>query len=164
MVNIALVVGRFQPFHLGHLYLIQKAFEYADKIIIAVGSSNIQNEDNPLSFQTRAKMLKKVIAKEGWGERVIKIVPSPDHPSDKVWFDLLFKKTGPFDVKVGRHNDTTNIAIEKAGYKILKVPYYKRDIYQGVFIRELFRKNGKWETRVPPYLVDFISREFSKRL
>lgn len=161
--NIALVVGRFQPFHLGHLYLIKKAFEHADKIIIAVGSSNVQNQDNPLSFQTRVKMLKKVIAKEGFRERVIKIVPSPDHPKDDVWLKLLLENAGNFEVNIG-NNDWTNEILEKAGYKVLRVPYFKRDLYQGIFIRELFRKNGNWQTRVPAYLVDFVNREFSKRL
>lgn len=162
-LKIALVVGRFQPFHKGHIYLINKALEVADKVIIAIGSSNKSGGDNPLSYKTRAKMLKKVISEEGLEDKVLKIVPSPDHPSDDVWFNLLFKKTGPFDVKIGRHNDTTNIAIEKAGYKILKIPYFKRNLYQGVFIRRLFKKGGNWKTRVPSYLVNFIKREFSKQ-
>ncbi|MEK7177332.1 MAG: adenylyltransferase/cytidyltransferase family protein [Patescibacteria group bacterium] len=53
--KIALIVGRFQPFHKGHLFLIKKALEKADKIIVGIGSSNITDVNNPIDFETRKK-------------------------------------------------------------------------------------------------------------
>ncbi len=159
--KIGLVVGRFQPFHLGHLYLIREALKQADKIIIAVGSSNVQNEENPMSYETRVAMLEKVIEQEKIGDRVIKIVPSPDDTSDDVWLEELLKNVGKFDFEAG-NNDWTNGILEKKGYKVLQTPYLKRDIYQGKVIRELFKTGGKWEERVPAYLVEFVKKELSK--
>mgnify|MGYP001617726433 CR=1 FL=1 len=160
-MKVGLVVGRFQPFHKGHLYLIEKALESADKIIIAVGSSNISNEDNPLSYNTRVKMLKKVIAQEGIAKRVIKIVASPDDPSDDAWLKELLENAGRFDIAFG-NNDWTNDILEKAGYKVTGIRFLNRKIYQGVIIRKLFKKGKDWEERVPSYLAGFIRKELSK--
>ena len=41
------VLGRFQPFHKGHQYLVEKALSLAkdsDEVIVAVGSSQSQYE------------------------------------------------------------------------------------------------------------------------
>ena len=78
--SVALVVGRFQPFHKGHWYLLQQALAVADFLVIAVGSSNIHNEENPLSYETRVQMLQLVLEHEGVKERVQKIVAAPDFP------------------------------------------------------------------------------------
>ena len=162
-LKIGLVIGRFQPFHKGHLYLIKRALEQSDKIIIAVGSSNINDANNPLSYEIRTQMLKKVIEHEGLKDKVSKIVPSPDDPSDHVWFQKLLEQTGKFDIEFG-NNDWTNGVLEKAGYNIAKVPYINRDIYQGTFIRDLFKKGGDWESLVPAYLVDFVRKELSNKI
>ncbi|MEK7573509.1 MAG: adenylyltransferase/cytidyltransferase family protein [Patescibacteria group bacterium] len=162
-IKIGLVVGRFQPFHKGHLYLIEKALEASEKIIIVIGSSNMSDENNPLSYKTRAEMIKKVIAEESLEDKVLKIIPSPDDPSDDVWLEKLLIKAGRFDIAFG-NNDWTNDILEKAGFKILKIKFLNRKTYQGVIIRELFRKNKKWQNRVPKYLTDFIQKEFSRTI
>jgi len=156
-----LVVGRFQPFHLGHLYLIREALKHAEKIIIALGSSNIEDTNNPLPYVTRVEMLKKVIEHEKIKDRVLKIVPSPDDPDDNVWLKRLIENTGKFDIEIG-NNDWTNDILEKAGYKVLRVPYFKRDIYQGIIIRNLFEKNGDWQLRVPKYLFEYVKENLNK--
>lgn len=159
-VKIGLVIGRFQPFHKGHLYLIKKALELTDNIVIAVGSSNVSDENNPLTYQTRVKMLEKVIEKEDLKNKVLKIIPSPDDPSDDVWLDILLKNAGKFEIALG-NNDWTNGILEKAGYKVLEIPYLKRSSYQGTVIRKLIKSNNKWENLVPVYLVGEISEKLT---
>ena len=34
------VIGRFQPFHLGHRYLVQHIDEQVDRVIVGVGSAD----------------------------------------------------------------------------------------------------------------------------
>ena len=63
--KIALLVGRFQPFHKGHLYLIKKALEVADQLIIGIGSANITDVNNPLDYEIRRKIIKAVLYKNG---------------------------------------------------------------------------------------------------
>ena len=56
--KIALIVGRFQPFHKGHLFLIKKALTLADKVVIGIGSANIIDVNNPIDFETRKKIIR----------------------------------------------------------------------------------------------------------
>ena len=63
--RIALIVGRFQPFHKGHLFLIKKALEKANKTIIGIGSSNIIDENNPIDLRREKKLSKQFFIKKG---------------------------------------------------------------------------------------------------
>ena len=54
----ALFIGRFQPFHLGHLLLLQRLSKQYDEFIIGIGSSQYQNTyDNPFSEEERRQMI-----------------------------------------------------------------------------------------------------------
>jgi nicotinamide-nucleotide adenylyltransferase len=154
--STGLVVGRFQPFHKGHLYLLQKALEVADKIIIAIGSVEKQDAQNPIPFAQREQMLRQVLQKEGLADRVTKIVSLQDYPSDEQWVSELEKVAGPFEVVVG-NNDWTNRVLTEAGYAALTVPDLQRDKYQGTVIRDSAKESRAWQDSVPNYLADQIS-------
>jgi pantetheine-phosphate adenylyltransferase len=151
----ALLIGRFQPFHLGHLYLVNKALEVAEKVTIGIGSANIYDSNNPLDSKTREKILKSVFYKEGVGSKVTKIVHLDDFFNDEKWFTNVKAKAGAFDLVVG-NNDWVNRIMKKGGYEVLRVPYYKRFLYEGEKIRKLLVEDGNWQERVPQYLVKFI--------
>lgn len=56
--NAAVFIGRFQPFHNGHLYNIQEALKIANRVIVVVGSSlEPRTYKNPFSFAERAEMI-----------------------------------------------------------------------------------------------------------
>jgi len=131
----ALLIGRFQPFHKGHLYLLKETLKIADKLVIGIGSASIFDENNPLSYEERKKMIETVIKKEKIGDRVIKIVTLEDYFDDQAWLANVKKQVGDFDLVVG-NNDWTNKIMEKAGYKIKRFPYYGRKLYEGWRIRK----------------------------
>ena len=153
--NVGLLIGRFQPFHKGHLYLLNKSFEYVDKLIIGIGSSNVKNEENFLDFATRKKMLEKVFKEEGLEKRLLRIVAIPDVPDDDQWLKIVKKEIGTFDVSIGK-NEWTNGIFENAGITVLRIPYYKRYLYEGTKIRSLMRNKKPFIQRLPLYLASFI--------
>lgn len=152
----ALIVGRFQPFHKGHLFLIKKALEKADKIVVGIGSANIMDVNNPIDYETRKKVIKAVFYKEGIEEKLAKIVPLDDFFDDNKWLLNLKKQVGDFDITLG-NNEWTNNILKKVGFKVLEVDYYNRKKYEGWRIRKLIKDNQKWEDRVPKYLIKFVS-------
>lgn len=156
--KIGLIIGRFQPFHKGHLYLVGKALILVDKLIIGIGSTNITNSDNPLSYQLRKKMLELVFEKEGWQDRLITIVDIPDIPDDNEWLKLTLERTGQFDVSIG-NNQWVNGIFEVEGITVTRVPFYKRYILEGEKIRKLIKQGKKWQDRVPRYLVNLIKNK-----
>ena len=153
--KIALIVGRFQPFHKGHLFLIKKALEKADKIIIGIGSANITDVNNPIDFETRKKIIKAVFYKEGIEEKLSKIVPLDDFFDDRKWLSNLKKQVGKFDLALG-NNEWTNNILKKAGLKIIEVDYYKRGEYEGWRIRKLIKEGKRWQNRVPKYIAKLL--------
>ena len=53
-----LLIGRFQPFHLGHLHVLHYPLRSVDKLWIGIGSSNKSNEkENPFSVDERREMI-----------------------------------------------------------------------------------------------------------
>jgi pantetheine-phosphate adenylyltransferase len=154
--KIALIVGRFQPFHKGHLFLIKKAINMAEKVIIGIGSANIIDVNNPIDFETRKKIIKAVFYKEGIEQKLLKIVPLDDFFDDQKWFFNLKKQVGEFDLALGNNQWTNNI-LKKAGHKVLKVDYYNREKFEGWRIRRLIKEGKRWQDRVPKYLINFVS-------
>jgi len=135
----ALVIGRFQPFHKGHLFLIKQALSVADTVIIGIGSANIRNFDNPYTTKQREKMVDEILKKEKLTVYVQKIVELDDYFNDVVWLTETLKKTGRIDIVVG-NNEWVNDIFSNAGYRTMHIPYYKREIYEGRKIREKMRK------------------------
>ncbi len=53
-----LLIGRFQPFHLGHLEALRFALSKVDKLWVGLGSSNKPVEkNNPFTAQQRKEMI-----------------------------------------------------------------------------------------------------------
>jgi nicotinamide-nucleotide adenylyltransferase len=53
-----LLIGRFQPFHLGHLEALQFALSKVDKLWVGLGSSNKSIEkNNPFTAEQRKEMI-----------------------------------------------------------------------------------------------------------
>lgn len=60
-VKVAFLIGRFQPFHNGHKYLIDYGLQYAEKVVVLVGSSNkARSLKNPWTYEERKQMINDV--------------------------------------------------------------------------------------------------------
>ncbi len=58
--DVAVFIGRFQPFHNGHLSVVLKAKEIADTVLIIIGSvDKPRTYKNPFSFDERKEMIEK---------------------------------------------------------------------------------------------------------
>lgn len=150
-----LIIGRFQPLHNGHVYLIKKALEICEKVIIGIGSSNMDNVDNPWRYDMRKMMIEELIKYESLQNKITKIFPSPDIADDTKWLEDVLGKVGKFDIVIG-NNDWVNGIFASHGYKVLRVDYFRRDELEGQLIRKLMRENKKWEDRVPIYIAKLI--------
>ncbi len=56
--SVAVIIGRFQPFHNNHLKLVEQGLEIADKVLILVGSAYaVRTPKNPFTFEERKAMI-----------------------------------------------------------------------------------------------------------
>src|SRR5678816_2438367 len=88
------LVGRFQPFHLGHLSAVKDSSREVDELIIVVGSSQRSHEfRNPFTAGERIEMIREtLVAEQGIDENRIMLIPVPDTDIHYLWtyqMDLL---------------------------------------------------------------------------
>ena len=63
--KLAVYIGRFQPFHNGHLETLKQGLAIADKVVMVLGSyKKSHSYKNPFSFEERVEMIKSSISQE----------------------------------------------------------------------------------------------------
>jgi len=84
--DILAFIGRFQPFHIGHKYVVDAAIERAEHVVILVGSANrAPSVRDPWSFEERAKMIAKVYPYEvSTGQLILKPLNDTMY-NDEAW-------------------------------------------------------------------------------
>jgi bifunctional NMN adenylyltransferase/nudix hydrolase len=65
--DLAIYIGRFQPFHNGHLKVIEEAKKIAKEVLILVGSANASlSAKNPWRYDERAHMIQDTLGIDNW--------------------------------------------------------------------------------------------------
>ena len=84
--DFAVVIGRFQPPHNGHKYLIEEALKIAENVIVLVGSAKSSvSIKNPFTYVDRREMINKMMADTTNLNRLI-IKPLKDFIyNDELW-------------------------------------------------------------------------------
>lgn len=63
--DYAVFIGRFQPFHIGHLFVFKEALKSAEHLIVLVGSAGgPRTLRNPFTFAERVKMITQSLPQE----------------------------------------------------------------------------------------------------
>ena len=56
--KLAAICGRFQPLHKGHIYMIQKALDVAENVVVYIGSADKSGTPkNPFTYYARRSMI-----------------------------------------------------------------------------------------------------------
>ena len=144
-----LVVGRYQPFHLGHLHAVKEILSQCDMLIMGIGSAQYSHtRENPFTAGERYQMIHSALNDEGVSEKV-HIIPIMDVNRYSVWVSHVRSLVPPFSITFTNNPLTQRLFIE-AGYKVRPTKIYSRDKYSGTNIRELMINGGEWNTLVPP--------------
>ena len=79
LINRGLYVGRFQPFHLGHLCAIKATLKEVDEIVIVIGSAQYSHKpNNPFTAGERLVMIRQALQEAKVDYSKLWIVPVPD--------------------------------------------------------------------------------------
>ena len=142
-----LLIGRFQPFHLGHLEAIHFALSKVDILLIGIGSSNKPPEKkNPFTAEERKDMILSSID-DSIRER-IQIFPIPDMDNHKKWIENIDSIVPEFDV-VFTNDELTQKLYSECGKKTIEVIFKDRDILSGTNVREKIVMDQDWKNLVP---------------
>ena len=101
---LTVYIGRFQPFHLGHVAILQQALASSDLVLVLVGSSFVARTiKNPFTFDERAGMIERwyIENKAGYVGNRLFIMPLRDqHYNNAKWFQSVQEAV---DLTVLRH-------------------------------------------------------------
>lgn len=89
--DVAFIIGRFQPVHIGHIKMINAAKEIAKKVVILLGSANASpSVRNPFSAEDRIKFLNLEFPN-------VQVIQLMDYPySDRMWVSQVEEIMGRF--------------------------------------------------------------------
>ena len=155
--DVALFIGRFQPLHHGHIYMLNKIFKLYKKIRIGVGSSQLsQSKMNPFTFKERVNFITSALNKRGINSQRFSIYPIPDIFNASEWANHVISIVGNFDV-VFSNSDWVRNLFQNAGYIVgEKIGIFKKK-YNASNVRKLISKDkGNWTTLVPKEVVNLI--------
>jgi nicotinamide-nucleotide adenylyltransferase len=151
-----LYVGRFQPFHLGHLSAIREVLKEAEELIIVIGSAQYShNFNNPFTAGERLVMVRRALDESSVNSKRVWIVPVPDVHLHMMWVSSVKGYTPEFDVVYSNEPLTRRLFME-SGYKVKPIRLFERKEYSSTEIREKMVKDQDWEKLVPKSVVAFI--------
>lgn len=143
----SLIIGRFQPFHNGHLSVVKEMSKKASYILICVGSAQESHtSSNPFTAGERISMIYNSISAEGI--KNFFIIPIEDIKSNGIWVSKVETLCPKFDT-VYSNNPLVKRLFSEKGYEIREAPFRSRGILSGTNIRKLMLSGKEWKTLVP---------------
>lgn len=145
-----LFIGRFQPFHKGHLVTVKFALEKVEHLVIVVGSAQKSHEPrNPFTAGERIRMIKESLDIDSETDvRRILIIPIPDTDVHSLWTHQVDMLVPKYDV-VFANDLFTLMLFREQGVKAIEAPLYRRNEMRATEIRRRMAADEIWEDLVP---------------
>jgi nicotinamide-nucleotide adenylyltransferase len=151
-----LLVGRFQPFHRGHLAVVRQIRADHPKMAILLGIGSAQESHtllNPFTAGERFEMIVRTLAAENIGGVVA--VPIPDIQRHSVWVAHVRSLLPPFEI-VYTNNPLTQMLFHGGGYEVTTPALVERSRFEGRHIRQAMTEGDAWKELVPSAVADCI--------
>ena len=144
-----LFIGRFQPFHLGHIAAIKFALTNVDELIIVIGSSQASyDQQNPFTSGERLSMIKDSLNADTLIDcKKTLIVPVPDTNVHSTWTHTVDMLVPKYDV-VFTNNAFTGYLFIQRNIPVTEPKLLNRNDLSGTEIRRRMLKNIKWTNLV----------------
>ncbi|TFG08446.1 MAG: nicotinamide-nucleotide adenylyltransferase [Promethearchaeota archaeon] len=153
--GIALYIGRFQPLHHGHIYVIYRIMERHEMIKIGIGSSQFSHTVNdPFSAEERRQFIIAALKKRNITN--YEIYDIPDIFNAKKWVDHVKSIVGDFDI-VYSNSEWVRELFQNKGYSLGKKMTIFKKKYNASNIRESINENKEsWRNLMPNEVISTI--------
>jgi len=146
-------IGRFQPFHNGHLNMVEQIADDVDELVLGIGSADDSHTTrNPFTAGERIMMITKSLV--GY-DLVTYAVPIEDLERNSVWVSHVQSMSPDFDGAYS-NNPLVIQLFREAGIEIRQSPMFNREVLEGSEVRERMISGGDWKSLVPEAVVDVV--------
>ncbi|MEM1922923.1 MAG: nicotinamide-nucleotide adenylyltransferase [Nitrososphaerota archaeon] len=154
----AVLIGRFQPFHLGHLSAVREILEEFDEAVIAIGSSQFSHTfENPFTAGERIEMIRLALDEDGQDLSRIITVTVPDIGEHKLWVQRLVSTCPKFQVAY-TNNPFVKLLLVEQGIEVREAKLLNREVLSATRVRFLMAEDGDWKKYLPPIVAEYIER------
>ena len=160
MTRRGLMLGRFQPFHKGHLALAKQILSECDELVIIIGSAQFNFIDkDPFNAGERVLMIHEALKEAGIDLSRCYIIPIVNDENNARWLAYLRSMIPPFDVLYSGNDFVKYLArSQDPGIAIEDPAFAEKDEYNGTNIRHLMQGGKPWEHLVPPAVAKVIQQ------
>jgi len=155
-----LLIGRYQPFHLGHLHCIEDVLKRLPEVIISIGSAQFSHTlHNPFTAGERITMIRLAMDEARIDASKYYVIPIRDLRIHDLWVAHVVSQTPRFEV-VFSNEPVTSRLFKEAGFRVEPLPFYDREVYSATEIRERVVRGEDWDKLVPTSVAAYIKRIF----
>ena len=152
----ALFLGRFQPFHRGHLHRVQEILREYEWVVLGVGSAQASyTSENPFTAAERFHMIE--IAMEETGIANYSIIPLEDLRVHHLWVAHVRSQVPAFEV-VFTNDPLSARLFRDHGVIVKQLPLWNRTECSGTEVRRRLKSREDWKALVPPGVGSFIEQ------
>lgn len=152
------MMGRFQPFHLGHLDLVRQILKECDEVIILVTSSQFNYlEKDPFTAGERIEMLHNSI-KESDVDLTRCILLAIENQFNIATWSAYLKSMLPHFDRVYSGNEYVKMLMADSDIEVIKPEFLDREKFNATKIRSMIVSGEDWEQLVPSAVSDFIKK------
>jgi len=157
LVNRGLYVGRFQPFHLGHLGAVKAVLKEVDELVVIIGSAQYSHSlKDPFTAGERLFMIRCALQEAKVNLSKLWIVPVPDVHLHMLWVSAVEGYTPRFNVCY-TNEPLTHRLFAEAGYPVKDIPFFDRKQYMSTVIRQkMLLDDNSWRELVPKSVAGYI--------
>lgn len=154
----ALLFGRFQPFHLGHLNIVEWALKLGfDEVVLLIGmASENYTPRNPFTAGERIEMIRLSCTDKGIppSKTITATIQTLETSIGSVYYVLSYV---PRVEAILTRNPVISKIFLDAGIKVVQPPLFNREEWRGETIRRKIAKgDDSWKKAVTPSTASFI--------
>ena len=155
MTNTSLFIGRFQPFHKGHLSVALAALKKCDFLIIGIGSAeNHHEKDNPFTARERWEMITNTLDEQDISRDHYTIIPVRNINNYDLWVEHVARLVPPFQSVYTGSPIVKKLFKNHDQFEVLDVDFIEKS--RGTKVREQLKANGDWESLVPTAVAEYL--------
>jgi nicotinamide-nucleotide adenylyltransferase len=151
-----LLVGRFQPFHRGHLEVVReiRSSRPNERLILGIGSAQESfTWKNPFTSGERVEMTERALTEAAIDG--VRMVPIPDIHRHALWVRYVESLLPPVE-RIYTNNPLTRALFENAKYTVESPTLVDRKHLEGERVRERLAVSRGWKTLVPPAVARYL--------